>query len=122
MVCYLAAVAYLCFARLENMNDMALFILGIPADKVAHFLMFLPFPVLMLLCYDKFSVRPSQAVFFALLGIIAGEALAGFTELMQGRLGYRTADIFDFIADSLGILAGAAAALVIDIRQMRSSR
>ena len=55
--------------------------------------------------------------------ILAGGILAGGTELVQGMLQYRSADITDFRADCLGILTGSvitvAAGVLRHRKQMR---
>ena len=44
---YLVAVAALCFLRPSSLPEMNIkTFLGLPIDKVLHFLMFLPYPVL----------------------------------------------------------------------------
>lgn len=122
MVCYLAVVAYLCFSQMSDLPSVSPVILGIPTDKIVHFLMFLPFPVLAFYCYDNKTVRTGQALLYALITLIIGEMIAGSTELVQKRLIYRCSDPLDFLADSIGLFLSAAAILYIDLRQMKSSR
>ena len=43
---YLAAVFFLCLMKPDDLPQTELMLFGLPADKVAHFLMFFPFPVL----------------------------------------------------------------------------
>ena len=43
---YLGAIALLCFISGEKIPDIQREIFGIPTDKLVHFFMFLPFPVL----------------------------------------------------------------------------
>lgn len=122
MVCYLAVVAYLCFSQMSDLPSVCPVILGIPTDKIVHFLMFLPFPVLAFYCYDKKTVRTGQALLCALITLIIGEMIAGSTELVQKRLIYRCSDSLDFLADSIGLFLSTAAILYIDLRQIKSSR
>ena len=63
---YLAAVAFLCFMHVDKLPDVQKFIFGIPTDKIAHFLMFLPFPILAYLAYDHLTNKLSHAFLFAL--------------------------------------------------------
>jgi hypothetical protein len=49
---YIAAVAYLCFARPDEVPSLPETWFGLPADKVAHFLMFLPFPFLGYIAFE----------------------------------------------------------------------
>ena len=108
LLVYLAAVAYICFASQGDLPSFDNWPFKIPADKVVHFLMFLPWPILAALSvmpgYDRASVR---TVILLLIITIIGCALAGATEWIQGLLPYRSRDVYDFIADCLGLLAGA---------------
>ena len=116
---YLAAIAFLCFMRVDKIPDIQRTLLGIPTDKVAHFLMFLPFPILAFLAYDHITDRPWRAVLFALLTFIIGAAIAWATEYIQGLLPYRSRDITDFRADLLALLIGTTAVFLIDISNLK---
>ena len=108
LVIYLAAVAYICFASQGSLPSFDDWNFPIPADKCVHFLMFLPWP--MLACLSVLPVgagRTQKAVTVMLLMTLAGCALAGLTEWIQGLLPYRSKDVWDFIADCLGLLSGA---------------
>ena len=48
---YLAAVAFLCFGQFSSSQDVPMDLWGIPTDKVVHFLMFFPFPLLACLAF-----------------------------------------------------------------------
>ncbi len=50
---YLLAVAYLCFASSSGLPSIKEWHFFIPADKVVHFLMFFPFPILAYLSFGK---------------------------------------------------------------------
>ena len=108
LVVYLAAVAYLCFASQGGLPKFDDWPFKIPADKVVHFLMFLPWPILASLSVMPDRNRASVRMVVTLLIItLIGCALAGTTEWVQGLLPYRSRDIMDFIADSLGLMTGA---------------
>ena len=108
LVIYLAAVAYLCFASQGGLPKFDDWPFKIPADKVVHFLMFLPWPILASLSVMPDRDRASVRMVVTLLIItLIGCALAGTTEWVQGLLPYRSRDIMDFIADSLGLMTGA---------------
>lgn len=118
-VLYLAAVAYICFAGQGGLPKLMEWHFPIPADKCVHFLMFLPFPLLgtMAVLPHNHTVIPSAVeesprrdprVILILLGmILLGCAIAGTTELVQGLIPDRSKDVYDFIADCLGLLTGA---------------
>ena len=118
-VVYVVAVAWLCFANFQNPPDIPRTLFGIPIDKVIHFCMFFPFPILAFLAYDDFTERPIQAL-AALISICAvGAAFAGLTEFIQGQLSYRSKDIHDFGADCLAIGLSGFIVFVIDVCKMR---
>lgn len=111
---YLAAVAVACFTKPSNLPDMgAGTLMGIPMDKVLHFILFLPFPVLASMSMTDPKRKP--AVNIAVLAVIAavGIGVAYVTEALQAELGYRSYDLKDLYADSLGIITGALATAVI---------
>ncbi len=117
---YIAAVAYLCFASPDELPKIRPDFWGIPIDKVAHFLMFLPYPVV---AYGVFRGREKRLGIDLLalaLAFVTGVGLALGTEKIQGMLEYRTYDINDFKADILGMAASATAILtyiLITIKQ-----
>ncbi|MCR4571178.1 MAG: VanZ family protein [Bacteroidales bacterium] len=116
---YLAAVAFLCFMHVDKLPDVQKFIFGIPTDKIAHFLMFLPFPILAYLAYDHLTNKLSHAFLFALGTLIFGLLLAYGTEYIQGKLPYRSMDIRDFKADALAIALSTAAVFIVDITHLK---
>ena len=118
---YIAAVAMLCFMHVDKLPDVQKFIFGIPTDKVAHFLMFLPFPILAFFAFDKYTESPRQSFIYTGLTCAAGCLLAAGTELIQSRLSYRSGDPNDFIADFLAIILGSLIVLLIDISKQKKS-
>lgn len=103
---YIAAVAYLCFGRPDDIPTLPESWFGLPADKIAHYLMFLPFTILGFLTFEEAGrcVWKNAILLLALTGL--GFAAAVGTEFVQAYLGYRSKDTFDLIADSLGLLSG----------------
>lgn len=107
---YLAAVAVACFSKPSNLPDMGSgTFFGIPMDKVLHFIMFLPFPVLASM--SIIEPKRGMAAKLTTLLVIAftGIGLAYGTEAIQAQLGYRSYDVIDLLADTIGITAGAFA-------------
>lgn len=103
----MAAVLYLCLAKPEDLPQTELYLLGIPLDKAAHFLMFLPFPIL---AYSTLWKRDRKAwtdiaILIIVLGI--GVGLAFLTEHLQALTQYRSSDIKDIYADMAGLAAGS---------------
>lgn len=107
---YILAVCILCFIKPDSMPSKGFDWFGLPADKVGHFLMFLPFPVLSFTAFVKDYGAGTGAFCKLLVIVISGAAIAIGTELIQKVLGYRSFDLHDFYCDIAGILAGAVVA------------
>jgi VanZ family protein len=104
---YLAAVGVLCFIRPSSLPEMDVkTFLGLPIDKVLHFLMFLPYPVLSGLVFINKDQKLSAAATIMLILAITGIGVAYGTEMIQSQTGYRSYEIADFYADMTGIAAG----------------
>ena len=116
---YLAAIAFLCFIRVDRIPDIQRTLLGIPSDKIAHFLMFLPFPILAFLAYDHVTGKPWRAALFALLTLLFGAAVAWGTEYIQGFLPYRSKDMTDLQADLVALIISSVAVFIIDISNIK---
>ena len=109
---YLVAVLVLCFAKFPSTDDVPKELWGIPMDKVVHFLMFFPFPLLAYLAFDRYREKRWSAVPWAVVAFLGGGAFAAFTELVQSRLAYRSGDPADFQADALALAAGSVIVLI----------
>ena len=110
---YLIAVAVLCFGNFSSSDDVPKDLWGIPMDKVVHFLMFFPFPLLAYLAFNRYREQRWAAVPWAVGALACGCAFAAFTELVQSRLPYRSGDPADFKADFLALAACTIFILVI---------
>lgn len=113
MVLYIAAVAVLCFAHFRNMTEVPTTIFGLEADKVVHFLMFLPFPLLAYLALGKQPKTPWRALWAILALFFTGSLIAAGTEIGQSFLPYRSADPMDFKADTLALAIGSLVAFIV---------
>lgn len=103
LLLYIGVVAFLCFADFNDLPDIQKTILGFPADKVVHFCMFFPLPII---GYMAFGVEQDTRfrTLLAIINICAFSCIfAGVTELVQGSLPYRSEDIHDFAVDCLSI-------------------
>ena len=104
---YIAAVLCLCLLNLSNKTpELPKYFLGIPMDKIAHFLMFFAYPATgwLMLTYNK-TLKMRQGFTFPVL-LITGLLFAAFTETAQGLFTtYREPDNMDFVADAIGILS-----------------
>ena len=81
-------------------------------DKLAHFVIFAILGVIWFLSFEDRFKRPGVAV------LIAGILFAGFGEVYQGLLPInRTPDIFDVLANCVGVLIA-----VVLVQTLRSRR
>jgi len=103
MLLYIFAVAFLCFKNFKKLPDVPRMLFGIPIDKVVHFCMFVPFPVLGYYSFDheRWSVGKTFGKIIEVFSY--GVIFAGVTELVQSMLPYRTQDIKDFKADVIAV-------------------
>ncbi len=104
---YITAVILLCLLNLSDKTpELPKFFLGIPMDKLVHFLMFFAYPAMgwLMLTYNK-ALRLRPSFIFPVL-LITGLLFAAFTEMAQGLLTtYRQPDSLDFLADAIGIIS-----------------
>lgn len=112
-VLYLVAVAVLCFARFPESEDVPKDLLGIPMDKLVHFLMFFPFPLLAYLAFDRYRGKRGISVLRAAVAFLGGCAFAACTEWIQSRLPYRSGDPADFQADFIALAASSIVILIL---------
>ena len=59
LVLYAACVCFLCFGQFDGVEKAPQFIFGIPSDKIVHFCMFFPFPILTYFSYGRRFSNPS---------------------------------------------------------------
>lgn len=105
---YLAAVAVACFTKPSNLPDLgAGSFMGIPMDKVLHFILFLPFPILASMSLINLQKNKVANLIILLVISLTGIGIAYATEAIQAQIGYRSYDMKDLYADSLGISVGA---------------
>lgn len=118
-VVYITAVAFLCFSTSESLPTLDKTFLGIPVDKVAHFLMFLPYPLLTFLSFDHKSKKKWASVGFVFLTFASGVLLAGLTEYIQKFIPTRAMDVADFNADCIAILISSILVLIVDLSRCK---
>lgn len=111
LLSYLSGVLYLCLAKL-NLHPLKLN-LSLGLDKIGHFIMFLPYPLIALL-FVKFNVKKivKKWIIFTII-LLFGIGLAILSETAQVLFtDYREADYYDLLADALGILAGTCLTII----------
>ncbi|MBR5100801.1 MAG: hypothetical protein IKX34_05815 [Bacteroidales bacterium] len=108
---YVALVAWLCFGTFKPDSSVPRSILGIPTDKVVHFLMFLPFPILGTIALDFRSWWRTLSMTTLLANIIA----FCFEQLQSRITTVRITDPADLNANFLGITLGLLIAILIGL-------
>lgn len=119
LILYIVAVAYLCFSNLNKIPDVPKHLFGLEMDKIVHFCMFFPFPVLGVLSYGHKSNNVWQSLAVIVTICAFGAIFAGITEIIQGMLPRRTEDIRDYKADLLAIIIASFIMFLTDIRNKR---
>ena len=119
-VIYLLAVLFLCFGKFENTPDVPWSLMGIPSDKLVHFCMFFPFPILAFLAFDRFTETPKSTFLFSGITWVLGMGLAFATEWGQAHLtDYRSGDPWDLLADGLAITLSTIVVIIWDLSKQK---
>ena len=119
-VLYILAVLFLCFGKFENTPDVPWSLLGIPSDKLVHFCMFFPFPILAFLAFDRFTETPKSTVLFSGITWVLGLVLAFATEWGQAHLtDYRSGDPWDLLADGLANTLSTIVVIIWDLSKQK---
>lgn len=119
---YVAAVLFLCFANFEQAPSVEWSLWGIPSDKVVHFCMFFPFPVLAFLAFDRFTNTVRSTLLFSGATLVVGLLLAVGTEWGQAHLtDYRSGDPLDFLADGTALVLSTLLVIFLDIRKQKKT-
>lgn len=110
-IIYFAVLAYLYFATFESDSELPPAILGIPLDKCVHFLMFLPFPVLGTIAFQKDSWWRTLC-----WSTVAANIIAFVFESQQHYINpYRYTQAEDLNANLLGITVGLVIMALIGV-------
>ena len=121
LVLYLCLVAFLCFGKFPQSNNIPKSIFGIRSDKVVHCIMFIPLVPLLVQSVVKKGASKGRIALIILLSILIGIGLAAATEYGQGLTNYRYKDMKDLSADIVGIAIGAIA-MILPIILKRTSK
>lgn len=117
---YLAAVLVLCFGQFKDVPSVPWTLLGIPSDKLVHFCMFFPFPILAFLAFDKYTHTPRSTFLFSGITFLVGVALAFGTEWGQAHLTtYRSGDPLDLVADVSALFISTLIVIIWDLRKQK---
>lgn len=97
---YVIAILYLCLGSFQGVPGMWKTFLGIQMDKVFHFLMYLPYPVLAFWAFYKSRGKGLLLLKILLVGVAYGGAI----ELMQAIFtDSRSAEWGDWLANTAGM-------------------
>lgn len=117
---YVAGVLFLCFGKFDQAPSISWTLFGIPNDKLVHFCMFFPFPILAFLAFDKYTESVRSTLLFSGLTFIAGCLLAMGTEWGQAHLtDYRSGDPYDLLADGIALTLSTLIVIYWDIRKQK---
>ena len=117
---YVAAVLLLCFCQFGSTPNVPFTILGIPTDKVVHFCMFFPFPILAFLAFDPYTNTIPSSLAFGGITLLVGILLAIGTEWGQATFTYyRSGDRMDLLADTIALSLSTVIVIVWDIAKQR---
>ena len=109
---YLAVIAFLCFMKADSVPEVQFTLFGLPADKIVHFCMFAPYPILAFQTFHQIESSRWQEMMLLGVLVILGAGLAYGTEQLQGLTDYRSFEMTDFYADTIGLAAGTVAVLL----------
>ena len=117
---YVAGVLLLCFGRFDNTPSFQWSFLGIPNDKLVHFCMFFPFPILAFLAFDSYTDNVRKTLVFVGITLVVGMLLAIGTEWGQAHFtDYRTGDVWDWVADMVGLVLSSLLVTFWDIHKQK---
>ena len=110
LLIYIVAVSFcLCYNfKGNNAFNIPSTIWGIPSDKVIHFFLFLPAPVLAFAAFHNKNIPKSFLIVF-----VSTLTVAAIFEYAQRYTGYRTSDMIDFVANAAGIGAGTILSVIL---------
>lgn len=113
---YMVAVLVLCLVKTDGLPEIKESFLGLPMDKILHFLMFFPFVILGGFSFINTESKTRHILLILCILTVSGMGIAAGTEQLQAMTGYRTCDINDYYADVAGILTGSIITLLITLR------
>lgn len=121
MLSYIGLIFFLClFNFSDNGLELPSYFLGIKSDKIIHFTMFFPFPLICHLLFYNIAYFENRILLRSLIILASGALLALLSEYSQLKLtAYRSYDNMDLVADGFGLLSATAATLLLEKRLKR---
>ena len=117
LLIYIGLLAYLCFGHFDHVPDIIRKFWGIEQDKIVHFCMFFPFPLLAYFAVGRVYRSYGGALAFVVVVFLIGCCIGAGTEIGQGLTTYRSADPKDFFADALALAISSVVTFIICLVQ-----
>ena len=106
---------------MNNLPQVQKEFFGIPTDKLVHFCMFFPFPIIAFYAFDR-RLKSRAELLSSLIKLCAwGCIFAGVTEMVQATLPYRSQDVKDFAADCIAIGISCLILLIINLIKFKKT-
>jgi hypothetical protein len=94
--------------------DMSKYLLGIRTDRIVHFIMFFPLPLLSGCVYElsrlKFKRRYCKYILIFSVSVV----IASLTEFLQGISAFRDFDYIDLVANWFSIIVSSLLLIPVD--------
>ena len=119
LVLYMVALVLLCVLNFKTPPNVQKTLFGIPTDKIVHFCMFFPMPIIAFFAFDKYTEKVWSSILFTALAFIVSVGFATLTEWAQGLTPARSREHADFIADVIALGVSSVIVLVLDISKQK---
>lgn len=113
-VLYLVLLFFFSLYSFKNSPvNLSAYFFGIRADRIAHFIMFFPFPFSAWFAFSS-KIKNITGRFAYLAIFITGIIIATTTELLQSFTPSRESDWYDLIANYTAVFMGTLLVMLID--------
>ncbi len=111
---YICMVFFFCLYSFNDTGvDLSKYFLGIRVDRIAHFIMFFPYPFSAWLAVKK-ELREKFGRYSHIVLFVSGFMLALITESLQSFNPSRDTDPLDLLANVTGILCAAIIIFILE--------
>lgn len=110
---YIIAICLLCIIDFSNFPTKDIQWGDFPIDKLIHFLMFLPFPILAFATLEDKKMDMVKSLIHLVIIFCIGLLLAFSTEVIQRFTETRRFELMDFAADGAGLLLSSIIIFII---------
>ena len=112
-VLYICAVLVLLLGKFSSSPDIPKEMMGIPMDKIVHFLIFLPSVILTYMTFFHRDMTSKKVTSMLLIAFFSALAVAAASEIAQFFLPWRQGEPMDFAADCIGVVLSVLIALFV---------